>query len=167
MLLSEREVVQVKINIKREKYCSRRVYTNSRDIAMRGARYREISTGGAFYCPLSERASEREGITWKYPLLDGNLFKLDSYIGVQVQGKQLCAVIWRPLYVHCDTIQPLLAADNEITRYRKKCRDVSALQIGKQVEIFMLVLFLVSRGTRLASLSGCSENFKLILSGVS
>jgi hypothetical protein len=69
--------------------------------------------------------------------------------------------------VHCDTIQPLLAADNEITRYRKKCRDVSALQIGKQVEIFMLVLFLVSRGTRLASLSGCSENFKLILSGVS
>jgi hypothetical protein len=49
----------------------------------------------------------------------------------------------------------------------KKCQDVSALQIGKQVEIFMLVLFLVSRGTRLASLSGCSENFKLILSGVS
>lgn len=73
---------------KREKYCSRRFYTNSHDIAVEPGI--EKSPQGA---PFIVR-SAREGRTWKYPLLDGNLYKLDSSqsyrrIGVQVQGKQL------------------------------------------------------------------------------
>jgi hypothetical protein len=66
-------VVQVKINIKREKYCSRRVYTNSRDIAMRGAAGIEKSPQGAPFIVRSARESER--------VLHGNIpFSMAIYI---------------------------------------------------------------------------------------
>lgn len=67
--------------------------------------------------------------------------------------------------MHCDTIQPLLAADNEITRLGKSAKTSAPFKLENKLR-FSCLSCCLSRGTRLASLVVLRTS-KLNLSGVS